>query len=384
MGAYLSEPVTEKISSDESGKHISYGAASMQGWRINQEDAHNCVIDYDDGDTSFFAVYDGHGGAEVAKYCAMQLPEFIKSLPSYKEGNLETALSEGFLKFDASLVTPEVLIKLKTLTETNSDGDLSGADSTEEDEAGMLEAEADMPIEQVLARYGAKVGMKRGAGKGDEEDDSGGKEEEKEMKLVNGDSSAPEEKEQDKATSPQAQSSSTRESASKAEPGSPSAASSAEPSEQSASCTDQPPSGASESKDDGGEGSSGASGEKSRLRRAKPYTALIMDEEISDSSEDSSESSQDEDEDCAEEEAEEDENDDDEEGQVPLLCEAKKFNPLQLRCVIGALKCKNKFTSNYVTRYVNFVLVIRIQNFDSVTELQSKLYRTLPCFGAKQ
>lgn len=37
MGAYLSEPITKKVSSDETGKNVAYGASSMQGWRISQE-----------------------------------------------------------------------------------------------------------------------------------------------------------------------------------------------------------------------------------------------------------------------------------------------------------------------------------------------------------
>lgn len=37
MGAYLSEPITEKVSSDQLGKDIAYGASSMQGWRLSQE-----------------------------------------------------------------------------------------------------------------------------------------------------------------------------------------------------------------------------------------------------------------------------------------------------------------------------------------------------------
>lgn len=37
MGAYLSEPVTEKVSSDESNEKLECGASSMQGWRVNQE-----------------------------------------------------------------------------------------------------------------------------------------------------------------------------------------------------------------------------------------------------------------------------------------------------------------------------------------------------------
>jgi len=37
MGAYLSEPITKKESSNETGKNVAYGASSMQGWRISQE-----------------------------------------------------------------------------------------------------------------------------------------------------------------------------------------------------------------------------------------------------------------------------------------------------------------------------------------------------------
>ena len=37
MGAYLSEPILDKHSSDEISACLSYGASSMQGWRVNQE-----------------------------------------------------------------------------------------------------------------------------------------------------------------------------------------------------------------------------------------------------------------------------------------------------------------------------------------------------------
>ncbi len=37
MGAYLYTPVRDKISEDGEGKDMSYGASSMQGWRISQE-----------------------------------------------------------------------------------------------------------------------------------------------------------------------------------------------------------------------------------------------------------------------------------------------------------------------------------------------------------
>ena len=37
MGAYLSEPNLNKVSTDNDNDIISYGASSMQGWRITQE-----------------------------------------------------------------------------------------------------------------------------------------------------------------------------------------------------------------------------------------------------------------------------------------------------------------------------------------------------------
>jgi protein phosphatase 1G len=37
MGAYLSEPITDKVSTDEVGKRVICGASSMQGWRVTQE-----------------------------------------------------------------------------------------------------------------------------------------------------------------------------------------------------------------------------------------------------------------------------------------------------------------------------------------------------------
>ena len=91
MGAYRSKPVTEKVS--DSGEYcigkrkIVYGATAMQGWRVSMEvgrmkcgpvvtdcfecdecdisqDAHCVVPDFDEG-SSFFGVYDGHGGKHL-------------------------------------------------------------------------------------------------------------------------------------------------------------------------------------------------------------------------------------------------------------------------------------------------------------------------------
>ncbi|XP_076368076.1 protein phosphatase 1G [Tachypleus tridentatus] len=146
MGAYLSEPVTEKISTNETSPRLSYGASSMQGWRVSQEDAHNCIINYDEN-TSFFAVYDGHGGAEVAKYCSMHFPEYLRSVPEYSNGNIAHALEDAFLKFDATLTEPEVVSELKHIA------GVSDASDSEPDDTEALHEEAVMPLEDLLARY---------------------------------------------------------------------------------------------------------------------------------------------------------------------------------------------------------------------------------------
>ncbi|KAL0272896.1 UNVERIFIED_CONTAM: hypothetical protein PYX00_005714 [Menopon gallinae] len=152
MGAYLTKPKTDKYSSDESNDTIICGSSSMQGWRQTQEDAHNCILDLEEG-ASFFAVYDGHGGNEVAEYTSQHFPNFLKSLESYKKGNYEEALKEAFLKFDATLKEPEVINVLKELAKSGN----SNADATdsEDENLGNLKEEAQMPLEEVMAKYTA-------------------------------------------------------------------------------------------------------------------------------------------------------------------------------------------------------------------------------------
>ena len=70
MGAYLDKPNEEK--NPEYGTHDQcwWGVCSMQGWRCNMEDAHICEnVDLPGSQKGMlFAVFDGHGGREVAVY----------------------------------------------------------------------------------------------------------------------------------------------------------------------------------------------------------------------------------------------------------------------------------------------------------------------------
>ncbi|KAK3854540.1 hypothetical protein Pcinc_038988 [Petrolisthes cinctipes] len=156
MGAYLSEPVTEKLSSDGGGEEeacwVSYGASSMQGWRVSQEDAHNSLLNFDE-DTHIFAVYDGHGGHEVSAYTALKLPDYFKNTKAYRNGCLPKALVDTFLGFDATLVNSEVVAQLKVIAGTKDDDDNDDDSDSESEDVQDLYREATMPLDQVMARY---------------------------------------------------------------------------------------------------------------------------------------------------------------------------------------------------------------------------------------
>ncbi|KAG8516718.1 Protein phosphatase 1G [Galemys pyrenaicus] len=161
MGAYLSQPSTVRCSGDGVGAPrlpLPYGFSAMQGWRVSMEDAHNCIPELD-SETAMFSVYDGHGGEEVALYCAKYLPDIIKDQKAYKEGKLQKALEDAFLAIDAKLTTEEVI---KELTQTagrptedeNEKEKVADEDDVDNEEAALLLEEATMTIEELLTRYG--------------------------------------------------------------------------------------------------------------------------------------------------------------------------------------------------------------------------------------
>ena len=88
--------------------NMSSDAKLMKKWIF--QDAHNCILEFDE-DTSLFAVYDGHGGHEVAAYCADHLPQFLKTVESYKQGDLNKALEEAYQEFD-QLLTKDNVVKV--------------------------------------------------------------------------------------------------------------------------------------------------------------------------------------------------------------------------------------------------------------------------------
>ncbi|XP_021467852.1 protein phosphatase, Mg2+/Mn2+ dependent, 1Ab isoform X1 [Oncorhynchus mykiss] len=88
MGAFLDKPKMEKFNAHGEGNGLRYGLSSMQGWRVEMEDTHTAVIGLPHGlnPWSFFAVYDGHAGSQVARYCCEHLLEHITSNPDFRGG----------------------------------------------------------------------------------------------------------------------------------------------------------------------------------------------------------------------------------------------------------------------------------------------------------
>lgn len=114
MGAFLDKPKTEKHNAHGAGNGLRFGLSSMQGWRVEMEDAHTAVVGIPHGleDWSFFAVYDGHAGSRVANYCSTHLLEHITNNEDFrateKPGsalepsveNVKSGIRTGFLKID--------------------------------------------------------------------------------------------------------------------------------------------------------------------------------------------------------------------------------------------------------------------------------------------
>lgn len=142
MGTYLSTPKTEKFSEDGENVRLRYGLSSMQGWRSTMEDAHAAIVDFDTS-TSFFGVYDGHGGKDVAKFCAKYLHQEVRTHESYSAGDLGASLERAFLRMDELMCGKSGWRKLAIL------GDKI-PDKVEQDGSSVENGEADNRIDDCV------------------------------------------------------------------------------------------------------------------------------------------------------------------------------------------------------------------------------------------
>ncbi|KAL3155464.1 hypothetical protein ABBQ38_011019 [Trebouxia sp. C0009 RCD-2024] len=132
MGAYLSQPVTEKESDEQENTDFKYGVCAMQGWRTEMEDAHLAALAVD-SKCSLFGVFDGHGGREVARYVSKYLAQELLTTEAYQRGDTKQALVDAFLKMDQLLSQESVVPELQSLAGPRNPDD--------EDELALLNDE---------------------------------------------------------------------------------------------------------------------------------------------------------------------------------------------------------------------------------------------------
>nr|XP_055051975.1 protein phosphatase, Mg2+/Mn2+ dependent, 1Na (putative) [Misgurnus anguillicaudatus] len=109
---YLDRPILAKDMEEGGSKWgVNYGMASVQGWRVQMEDAHTCMPEMSGGlpSWSYFAVFDGHAGRTVAQYCAKHLLDFILDkgcvIADEDPDQVKDGIRNGFLGIDRHMHT---------------------------------------------------------------------------------------------------------------------------------------------------------------------------------------------------------------------------------------------------------------------------------------
>ena len=126
MGAYLSSPDTNKVKADGSTDRLAFGSCAMQGWRKDMEDSHiELPIFRESHGDSLFAVFDGHGGSAVAKFCAENFPDVLIRDEEFLAGNVKEGLRRTYLRLDDMLSDPVNVVNLKKYSKG---GNASGGD----------------------------------------------------------------------------------------------------------------------------------------------------------------------------------------------------------------------------------------------------------------
>ena len=112
MGNLREVPLTNKHTEEGSNKRLNFVVSAMCGWRMTMEDAHIANPDFTKT-CSLFAVFDGHGGAEVALYAKTFFESELLKNPNFAAKKYEAALTETFYSLDRLLQTKEGEKELK-------------------------------------------------------------------------------------------------------------------------------------------------------------------------------------------------------------------------------------------------------------------------------
>ncbi|CAG2177825.1 unnamed protein product [Oppiella nova] len=118
---YLKQVIDKPVSEDGSVPGgLVFAASRLQGWERLMEDYYVCRPHFD-GNTSLWAVFDGHNGPEVAEYAAEHLPEIIKLNGNYRRGQYERGFEEAFLALDERLTDGTARRYLNAIRQKHTD-----------------------------------------------------------------------------------------------------------------------------------------------------------------------------------------------------------------------------------------------------------------------
>lgn len=106
MGNFLPDPITTKDSRDLENSFCRVGFSSMQGWRDAMEDSHVIIPSFHN-DLALFAIFDGHGGKQIAQFCEARFASELLKNPNMPIGNYQLALEQTFLRMDQLLFSME-------------------------------------------------------------------------------------------------------------------------------------------------------------------------------------------------------------------------------------------------------------------------------------
>jgi len=135
MGNYLTEPKKDKETVMGTGPGLVWGSTGMQGWRTSMEDAHITLPDLGGplAGIGMYAVFDGHGGKEVAEFCEQHMPAEFLHL-AMQSRDILTALKGAFHRMDDMLRMPEYFDEIRSYRNSQDVGPASsGGNQPSED-----------------------------------------------------------------------------------------------------------------------------------------------------------------------------------------------------------------------------------------------------------
>lgn len=89
------------------------------------EDSHIARTDLPKG-VQLFGVFDGHGGAEVARFVEKHFVETLLKNNHFESGEYKKALEETFIEMDKLLMMPKYKDELRKLANNDIDESLAG------------------------------------------------------------------------------------------------------------------------------------------------------------------------------------------------------------------------------------------------------------------